>query len=590
MLPLDDCLYALQPTIPHLTRSSLHRCLQRHGISRLPQVEGEASAKRKFKAYPIGYFHIDIAEVRTAQGKLYLLVAIDRTSKFAFVEMHEKVARRTAGDFLRRLIAAVPYKVHTVLTDNGTHFTTPGNTSSAAPDIKAALEAGELVWAHAFEYACAQNDIDHRLTKPKHPWTNGQVERMNRTIKDATVKRYFYETHDQLRAHLRDFVDAYNFARRLKTLRGLTPYEFICKAWTSEPQQIQNQPAPANAGTKHLGKLGERGFAALAQGIETLGARDPAGALETGAGLAALSAHGQQLSPVEVDARDGHSVPAQLLVRSRGLQERARATSAPQSGRRQDRKISNKDAHRGLPPTRKDLDIDFGEQNAGEGGLGAVPGLVAGRDRPLNQPDPFGNTPSLDQRDAARPFQDEVKGAEPLEFGVESFDLRQSFARATREDGGDRPDDFGLQPIEGRDRDAQTFLCVNERLLRRSADDVDPSKNPIGEADRARIATRLARRDEAYREVARVLDEAAVEVVPDREEIGRVAKEVVVKFPAVFQQLGLLSAPLLPACRSPSRVRQCRRPACAKARARPSPSRSATRAASVISARPARSS
>ena len=97
----------------------------------MPQVEGEASAKRKFKAYPIGYFHIDIAEVRTAQGKLYLIVAIDRTSKFAFVEMHEKVARRTAGDFLRRLIAAVPYKVHTVLTDNGTHFTTPGNTSSA---------------------------------------------------------------------------------------------------------------------------------------------------------------------------------------------------------------------------------------------------------------------------------------------------------------------------------------------------------------------------------------------------------------------------------------------------------------------------
>ena len=70
---------------------------------------------------------------------------------------------------------------------------------------------------YAFEYACARNDVDHRLTKPKHPWTNGQVERMNRTIKDATVKRSFYATHDQLRAHLRDFVDAYNFARRLKT-------------------------------------------------------------------------------------------------------------------------------------------------------------------------------------------------------------------------------------------------------------------------------------------------------------------------------------------------------------------------------------
>src|SRR5258707_11263778 len=122
LLPLDDCLYALQPTIAHLTRSSLHRCLQRNGISRLPQVEGESSAKRKFKAYPIGYFHIDIAEVRTAQGKLYPLVAIDRTSKFAFVELHERVARSTAADFLRHLVAAVPYKVHTVLTDNGTHF------------------------------------------------------------------------------------------------------------------------------------------------------------------------------------------------------------------------------------------------------------------------------------------------------------------------------------------------------------------------------------------------------------------------------------------------------------------------------------
>ena len=70
LLPLDDCLYALQTTIPHLTRSSLHRCLQRHGISRLPEVEGDKPARKKFKAYPIGFFHIDIAEVQTAEGKL----------------------------------------------------------------------------------------------------------------------------------------------------------------------------------------------------------------------------------------------------------------------------------------------------------------------------------------------------------------------------------------------------------------------------------------------------------------------------------------------------------------------------------------
>jgi hypothetical protein len=62
LLPLDDCLYALQPTIPHLTRSSLHRCVQLHGISRLPRLKAKLRPKRKFKAYAIGYFHIDIEE------------------------------------------------------------------------------------------------------------------------------------------------------------------------------------------------------------------------------------------------------------------------------------------------------------------------------------------------------------------------------------------------------------------------------------------------------------------------------------------------------------------------------------------------
>src|SRR6516165_8482 len=259
LLALDDCLYALQPTIPHLTRSSLHRCLQRHGISRLPQVEGEASPKRKFKPYPIGYFHIDIAEVRTAQGRLYLMVAIDRTSKFAFVELHRKVTRKTAADFLHRLIEAVPYRVHTVLTDNGTHFTDPAGETWSPAEIKQMIANRQLFHAHAFEYACALDDIDHRLTKPKHPWTNGQVERMNRTIKAATVKRYFYETHDQLRAHLRDFVNAYNFARRLKTLRGLTPYEFVCKAWTSQPERFTISPLQKMPGLNTVGTEVSRG-------------------------------------------------------------------------------------------------------------------------------------------------------------------------------------------------------------------------------------------------------------------------------------------------------------------------------------------
>src|SRR5947209_19789888 len=125
LLPLDDCLYALQATIPHLTRSSLHRCLQRHGIGRLPTLEGAKPAKKAFKAYPIGFFHIDIAEIQTAEGKLYLFVAIDRTSKFAFVQLVEKANRLTASAFLVALIEAVPYKIHTVLTDNGIQFRLP---------------------------------------------------------------------------------------------------------------------------------------------------------------------------------------------------------------------------------------------------------------------------------------------------------------------------------------------------------------------------------------------------------------------------------------------------------------------------------
>jgi len=117
LLALDDCLSALQPSIPHLTRSSPHCCLQRHGISRLPKIEGEKPTKKRFAAYPIGYFHIDLAEVRTGEGKLRLFVAIDRTSKSAFVRLVESAGKMEAAQFLRDLVEAVPYRIHTVLTD-----------------------------------------------------------------------------------------------------------------------------------------------------------------------------------------------------------------------------------------------------------------------------------------------------------------------------------------------------------------------------------------------------------------------------------------------------------------------------------------
>ena len=151
LLPLDDCLYALQATIPELTRSSLHRCLLRHGISRLPEVEGDKPAKKAFKRYPIGYFHIDIAEVRTAEGKLYLFIAIDRTSKFAFVQLVERANTKTATAFLDALVDTVPYLIHTVLTDNGIQFADlPKNRKGSTAMLR----------GHPFDRSCQRHGIE----------------------------------------------------------------------------------------------------------------------------------------------------------------------------------------------------------------------------------------------------------------------------------------------------------------------------------------------------------------------------------------------------------------------------------------------
>ena len=202
----------------------------RHGgISRLPELEGDKPAKRRFASYPIGYFHIDLAEVSTQQGKLRLFMAIDRASKLAFVRLVESAGKMEAAQSLRDLIDAVPYRVHTVLTDNGVLFT----------------PRKQDIWGsrHIFDRVCDAHEIEHRLTKVSHPWTNGQVERMNRTIKDAAVKRYHDDSHDRLRAHLALFVDAYNHARRLKTLHGLTPYEFVCQVWATDPNRFRLDPS-----------------------------------------------------------------------------------------------------------------------------------------------------------------------------------------------------------------------------------------------------------------------------------------------------------------------------------------------------------
>ena len=121
-------------------------------------MDGNKPKRQKFKRYPIGYFHIDIAEVRTEEGKLYLFVAIDCTSKFSVAQLVKKANRKTAWEFLEHLLDAVPYKIHTILTDNGIQFAEQTRNRNSVTFRKM-----------RFDLICEANDIEHRLTKPNHP-------------------------------------------------------------------------------------------------------------------------------------------------------------------------------------------------------------------------------------------------------------------------------------------------------------------------------------------------------------------------------------------------------------------------------------
>ncbi len=139
------------------------------GTSRLPEVEGDKPARKRFKAYPIGYLHIDAAEVQTAEGKLCLYVAIDRTSKFTIIQLVMRAGRTSASAFLESVIEAIPYKIHTVPTDNGIQFTFPpryaDRPTARPPDTRRTCST----CVAARTASNTANDVDGSSIAPDHP-------------------------------------------------------------------------------------------------------------------------------------------------------------------------------------------------------------------------------------------------------------------------------------------------------------------------------------------------------------------------------------------------------------------------------------
>lgn len=209
------CSAAIDPASDTISAASI--CLQRDGISRMPDVEGDKPKRQQFKQYTIGFIHIDIAEVQTVERKLYLFLGIDRTSKFAVTQLVERRIARPRGNSSN--ICSKPSPI----------ASTPSSPITASSSRSSPAIGHSIFKADAFGMICEANGIEHRLTKPNHPWTNRQVELMNRTIKEPIAKRFHYENYNQLRTHFTDFTAAYNFARTLKTLNGLTPYGYISK-------------------------------------------------------------------------------------------------------------------------------------------------------------------------------------------------------------------------------------------------------------------------------------------------------------------------------------------------------------------------
>jgi transposase InsO family protein len=246
-LPLDDIVEVLRRCVnASLSRSAIHRCLQRHGISARPKPDKPKPGI--FETASIGFIHLDLKHLPALQRhKSYAFVAIDRATRYVYVEVHSRRDGETAAAFLKRFLAHFPHQVHTILTDNGAEF-----TDRFAVDMKN-KPPGRPSGNHPFDRLCTRRGIEHRLTRPYHPQTNGLVERFNRRIAEAIGRedkrgsaRRTFTCHADRDAFLSKFVHDYN-RTRLK-----------CLGYQAPILALANPPGPnTNAGTRTLRPLGE---------------------------------------------------------------------------------------------------------------------------------------------------------------------------------------------------------------------------------------------------------------------------------------------------------------------------------------------
>jgi len=232
-LPLDDITEVMRRCVnPKLSRSAIHRCLQRHGISRRPTTDKPPVGA--FETTPVGFIHIDLKYLPALERKKsYAFVAIDRATRYVYLEVHPRRDAETAAGFLERFLADFSYPVHTILTDNGSEF-----TDRFAVDMKGKPD-GRPSGNHPFDTLCAKRRVVHRLTRPYHPQTNGMVERFNRRIGEAIgrqakrgIAHRHFTSHADRDAFLYRFVADYN-RTRLK-----------CLDYRSPAQVLANLPGP----------------------------------------------------------------------------------------------------------------------------------------------------------------------------------------------------------------------------------------------------------------------------------------------------------------------------------------------------------